>query len=77
MARFEPCHGKDACRDDGTRCLACGRDLEEIARLREAIDALATLALDRDYENREEFANYVARKLFKVIGHRRAQLELP
>jgi hypothetical protein len=71
MARFEPCHGKDECRDDGTRCLTCGRDLDEIARLREAIDVLATLAMDRDYENSEEFADYVARKLVKTIRYTR------
>jgi hypothetical protein len=75
MARFEPCHGKDACRDDGERCLTCGRQLTEIARLREGIDALAGLALDCRYDNTEEFANYVARKLFKTINHRREQAQ--
>lgn len=73
MSRFEPCHGKDACRDDGERCLTCGRSLGEIARLRAAIDDLATLALDVGYDNTEEFASYVARKLFKTINHRREQ----
>ncbi|MEA1053027.1 hypothetical protein U5801_24930 [Lamprobacter modestohalophilus] len=51
MPRFEPRHGKDACRDDGERCLTCGRPLSEIARLRASIDELASLALDADYEN--------------------------
>jgi len=74
MARFEPCHGKDACRDDGERCLTCGRSLSEIARLRACIDELATLALDADYENSEEYAAYVARKLLKTISHRREPL---
>jgi hypothetical protein len=73
MAHFESCHGKDACRDDGERCLTCGRSLREIARLRAAIDELATLALDAGYDNTEEFARYVARKLFKTINHRREQ----
>mgnify|MGYP006448354103 CR=1 FL=1 len=71
MSRFEPCHGKDACRDDGERCLTCGRPLSEIARLRVSIDELATLALDAGYENSEEYAAYVARKLLKTISHRR------
>ncbi|MFP4280645.1 MAG: hypothetical protein ACLFQI_11695 [Halochromatium sp.] len=74
MPHFEPCHGKDACRDDGERCLTCGRPLNEIARLRAAIDELASLALDADYENDEEYAAYVARKLVKTIRHRREQL---
>ncbi|MCG6941144.1 MAG: hypothetical protein LJE69_07830 [Thiohalocapsa sp.] len=73
MARFQPCHGKNECRDDGERCVTCGRQLTEIARLRESIDALAALALDCDYENVEEYAGYVARKLFKTINHRREQ----
>jgi len=73
MPRFEPCHGKDACRDDGERCLTCGRPLREITRLRAAIDELASLALDADYENTEEYAAYVARKLLKTLHHRRAQ----
>jgi hypothetical protein len=47
--------------------------LSEIARLRAAIDELARLALDADYDNTEEFAAYVARKLFKTINHRREQ----
>ena len=71
MSRFEPCHGKDVCRDDGERCLTCGRPLSEIARLRASIDELASLALDANYENSEEYA---ARKLLKTIRHRRAQL---
>jgi hypothetical protein len=73
MARFQPCHGKDDCRDDGERCVTCGRQLTEIERLRESIDALATLALDFDYDNVEEYAGYVARKLFKTINYRREQ----
>ena len=47
MPHFEPCHGKDACRDDGERCLTCGRPLSEIARLRASIDELASLALSQ------------------------------
>jgi hypothetical protein len=73
LTRFQPCHGKDACRDDGERCLTCGRSLTEIARLRAGIDALATLALDAGYDNSEEYASYVARKLLKTISHRREQ----
>jgi len=74
MSRFEPCHGKDACRDDGERCLTCGRPLSEVARLRASLDELASLALDAGYENSEEYVAYVARKLFKTINHRREQL---
>jgi hypothetical protein len=71
MARFQPCQGKDACRDDGTRCTTCGRELTEIARLRDAMDQLASIALDYGYDNVEEYASYVARKVFKTVNHRR------
>jgi hypothetical protein len=73
MARFEPCHGKNACRDDGERCLTCKRSSGEIARLRAALDELATLAIEHGYENTDEFATYVARKLCKTIVYRREQ----
>ena len=73
MPRFEPCHGKDACRDDGEHCLTCGRPLSEIALLRASIDELASLALDAGYDNSEEYAAYIARKLLKIINHRREQ----
>lgn len=71
MARFEPCRGKTACRDDGERCLTCGRDLREIDRLRVLMDELAQLAVDYDYENVGEYADYVARKVSKSVEHRR------
>ena len=75
MARFSPCRGKTACRDDGARCLTCGRTLEEIERLRSALDQLASLAIDYDYQNIDEFAAYVARKLAKSIIYRQQEQE--
>jgi hypothetical protein len=77
VARFQPCQGKDACRDNGERCVTCGRSLEEIARLRAAMDALAGIAMDFGYDNVEEYAAYVARKLFKTVNHRREQASQP
>lgn len=73
MGEFVPCQGKTACRDDGRRCLTCGRTLDEIARLREAMDQLASLAMEFDYGNEGEYADYVARKLVKSIAYRREQ----
>jgi hypothetical protein len=75
VARFEPCHGKNACRDNGERCLTCNRSSSEIARLRASVDELANLAIEHGYENTEEFATYVARKLFKTIAYRREQMQ--
>lgn len=62
-----------ACRDDGKRCLTCNRSFDEITRLRELLDQLANLALDYDYENSADYSAYVARKLDKIIAHRRQE----
>jgi hypothetical protein len=73
MSRFVPCQGKTACRDDGVRCLTCGRTLEEIGRLRDALDGLADLAITYGYENVAEYRAYVAQKLENMIVYRRQQ----
>ncbi|WP_353570032.1 hypothetical protein [Candidatus Albibeggiatoa sp. nov. BB20] len=73
MNQFTPCQGKTACRDDGTRCLTCNRSFDEITRLREALDQLASLALEYDYANSEEYSAYIARKIEKTIAYRRQE----
>ena len=73
MTAFTPCQGKTACRDDGQRCLTCGRGFEEIARLRDLIDGLADLAMRQDYDNIETYAAYVAEKVAKKVRHRRSE----
>lgn len=70
---FVPCKGKTACRDDGERCLTCGRSLEEIAQLRELLDRLASMAIENRYRNVDEFATYIADKLPKIVIHRMQQ----
>jgi hypothetical protein len=76
MAVFQPCQGKTACRDDGVRCLTCGRELNEIGRLRDLMEQLTNLAIDYDYRNTDVFCDYVARKLDKSIAYRRQDPEL-
>jgi hypothetical protein len=71
MPIFTPCKGKTACRDDGERCITCGRGFAEIEQTRALIDALADFALAQSYENIEEFAAYVAGKVEKKVKHRR------
>ncbi|MDD5390470.1 MAG: hypothetical protein PHD37_14085 [Gallionellaceae bacterium] len=71
MPTFTPCKGKTACRDDGERCITCGRSFAEIEQTRAMIDALADFALIQGYENIEEFAAYVAGKIEKKVKHRR------
>lgn len=73
--KFVPCQGKQACRDDGEKCLTCGRTLEEIYRLRDILDQLAGLAIAHEYQNTEEFAQYVAVKLPRMVAHRLAKAD--
>ncbi|MEZ5588912.1 MAG: hypothetical protein R3E46_17745 [Sedimenticolaceae bacterium] len=75
---FTPCQGKTACRDDGRRCLTCGRTLEEICWLRDLIDQLASLAVEHSYNNVDDYASYVAQKVRQTVTYRRqAPLETP
>jgi len=74
MGQFTPCQGKMACRDDGERCLTCNRHFDEITRLRDLLDQLANLALVYEYDNSAEYSAYVARKLDKLITHRRQEM---
>jgi hypothetical protein len=73
MATFTPCQGKNACRDNGVLCLTCGRKLQEIEKLRELMKALSELAIDYNYDNVDDYAEYIARKVVKMIEHQ--QLE--
>jgi hypothetical protein len=73
MSAFKPCQGKTACRDDGERCITCGRSFTEIEQTRSLIDALADFVMAQSYDNVEEFAGYVAEKVVKKVRHRRTQ----
>ena len=70
MSQFIPCQGKNSCRDDGVRCLTCGRNLDEIIKLRELMDQLVSLAIENNYENTDQYCIYVSRKLEKMINYR-------
>ena len=74
MQSFKPCVGKTVCRDSGDVCLTCGRSLAEIARTRELIDQLTEFVMAADYDNVQEFADYVAHKLVKKVAYRREAL---
>ncbi len=55
-------------------CLTCGRKLSEVAKLRELMQELTALAIDHDYENVDEYAQYIARKVVKMIDYQRQEL---
>jgi predicted Fe-S protein YdhL (DUF1289 family) len=73
MARFTPCQGKNACRDNGALCLTCGRELTEIIKLRNIMQELTSLAIEYDYENVDDYSQYIARKVSKMIDYQRQQ----
>jgi hypothetical protein len=73
VGSFHPCQGKSACRYDNVRCLTCGRTQQEIEVLRSLLDRLTGLAIQYDYLNVDEFADYVARKLIKSIEYRKQE----
>jgi hypothetical protein len=73
MATFTPCQGKNACRDNGVLCLTCGRKLSEVVKLRDLMSGLTELAIDYDYENVDEYAQYIARKVVKMVEYRRTE----
>lgn len=75
MAIFRPCQGKSACRDNGVLCLTCGRKLNEIVQLRELMQQLTELAINYDYENVQEYTDYLARKVAKMIEYQRTSPE--
>jgi hypothetical protein len=75
VATFKPCQGKSACRDNGVLCLTCGRKLNEVVQLRELMQQLTALAINYDYENVDEYAQYIARKVAKMITYQRQEQE--
>lgn len=75
MSQFKPCQGKQACRDDGKRCLTCGRSLKEIYKLRDLIAQMTALAIEYDYDNIDDYANYIGQKVHKSIVYHQQQLE--
>ena len=66
---FRPCAGKNVCIENKTHCLSCGRKLTTIAKTRKLIEELANLALKEDYNNVEEFMEYIGIKAGKMVRH--------
>ncbi len=64
---FKPCVSRIACTEDGTHCRACGRSHEEINALRTLLNQVADFALQMDYDNNEEFLDYLKNKVLKKL----------
>jgi len=56
---FKPCIGE--CTEEGTHCVSCGRSHKEIAETNNIVKDLLSIAQKMEYENPEEFLNFVSR----------------
>ena len=63
--RFRRCVDRTACTEDGERCRACGRSHEEIASIRTLTSQVSEFLQLMDYENSEEFLDYLKAKALK------------
>lgn len=64
--KFSPCISGQ-CTYEGTHCEGCGRSHEEIAATKLLINSLVEFAQKMDYENKEEFANFVGKSILKKL----------
>ncbi len=69
MARFNPCKGREECKELGDRCITCGRSLDEIARTKLLVDEVFGFIQQMGYENGDEFMAYLQRKISKKLKH--------
>ena len=63
--KFSPC--LDKCTQEGSHCDGCGRTHQEIAETKKMVMALVNYAKMKNYENSEEFANAVGKKILKIL----------
>jgi len=63
--KFNPCRGGDFCTREGTHCEGCGRSQQEISETSELVGAVVSYALEKGFENIEEFTAYVGDKAAK------------
>jgi len=69
MSVFNKCRGKMFCRDNGEKCMVCGRSMHEIVKTHEMMGAMAALAQELDYDNFQEFLDYLAEKSGAQVAH--------
>lgn len=71
MSTFRPCLGKTACQEDEQGCRMCKRSAAEIARTRELVEQAVAFAVQMDYDNVDDFAAYLARRIGRKVAHLR------
>jgi hypothetical protein len=62
--KFRPCISGQ-CTEEGTHCEGCGRSHVEIAETKAMVKGLVSFAQKQDYENIEEFAEFVGKNVVK------------
>ena len=67
MNHFRPCVNRTACTEDGSHCRSCGRPHEEINRVRQVTGDVAAFLKEMQYDNPDEFMDYLQRKVMKKI----------
>ena len=63
---FKPCI-PNQCTEEGTHCEGCGRSHVEIAETKALVMNLVNFAQKQDYENHEEFADFIKKNLVKKL----------
>lgn len=64
--QFKPCISGQ-CTEEGTHCQGCGRSHVEIAETKQMIGDLVSFAQKQEYENVEDFAQFVGKVLLKKL----------
>jgi len=60
--KYKACNG--GCTKAGTHCDGCGRTHEDVAKFNTMVKELAAYALEKEYENIDDFANSVATGIY-------------
>jgi len=70
MSHFRPCKDRSACTEDGATCKGCGRTHAEIFCTRDLVSGIVQFIENMNYDNSEEFMDYLKRKVIKKTKHR-------
>jgi len=65
--QFKSCVSRGACTEDGDKCRACGRPHEEVNAVRALTNQVTAFIQQMDYENSDEFLEYLAKKVAKKL----------
>ncbi len=63
---FKPCI-PNLCTEEGEHCEGCGRTHVEIAETKALVMNLVNFAKKQDYENHEDFADFIRKNLVKKL----------